>query len=84
MNLKNILIGPVITEKAAAGNSRNRYAFWVNPEADKNQIRSAVDRLFGVKVLSVRTVNLSGKKKAIVQLSQDQKIDLFESGEGKK
>ena len=83
MSLPNIIIGPVITEKAAAGNSSSRYSFWVNPVAAKGDIARTVARLFGVKVLDVRTVTLAGKKKAVVQIAKDQKIDLFETGENK-
>lgn len=80
MRLSDLIKGPVVTEKAAAGNSQGKYVFWVDPRATKGQIKDAVSRLFEVKVLSVRSINSAGKKKAIVQLAEGEKIDLFESG----
>ena len=73
----------------------NRYTFEVEPHATKGQIRQAVEQTFGVNVLKVttlktagkthrvgrlrHTVKTAGKKKAIVQLKQGQKIEVFET-----
>jgi large subunit ribosomal protein L23 len=95
---KNILIKPVITEKMTAlQQDRNQYAFDVNIDATKVDIKNAVQSKFNVKVQSIRTVILKGKRKsqftrrgrfegyrpnrkrAIVTLAKDNKIDIFET-----
>lgn len=88
----NIIIKPLVTEQGMHfANSRNAYSFEVNKDANKVQIRSAVERLYGVKVTNVRTANVKGKprrrgrhmgmtkswKKAVVVLHEDYHIDLF-------
>jgi len=61
----SILIKPVITEKmTAAGEDLNRYGFIVDKRANKIQIKSAVEDMYGVSVLSVRTMNYGGKSKS--------------------
>lgn len=89
----DVILKPVITEKSMAGMGDKKYTFLVHPEANKSQIREAVEKMFeGAKVARVNTMNLDGKKKrrgttvgrtakrkkAIVQLTQDSKdIELF-------
>ncbi|MBS3820703.1 MAG: 50S ribosomal protein L23 [Planctomycetes bacterium] len=88
----DVLIRPVVTEKGTfQAEARNAYAFEVSPQANKAQIRLAVEKVYGVKVLSVRTANRKGKprrigrfqgttrhwKKAVVVLHPDHHIDLF-------
>ena len=88
----NIIIRPLITEQGMHfANTRNAYSFEVNKKANKIQIRNAVERLYSVKVLDVRTANVKGKprrrgrhygvtrswKKAVVVLGEDYRIDLF-------
>jgi len=88
----NIIIRPIVTEQGMHfANTRNAYSFEVNNKANKIQIRSAVERLYNVKVLDVRTANVRGKprsrgrhqgftrswKKAVVVLGEDYHIDLF-------
>ena len=88
--LHNVLIGPIVTEKSTlAGDKENSVAFWVNPKANKYEIRAAVELFFSVKVDSVSTSrlprdkkrfgNIEGtakqRKKAYVQLQQGQEID---------
>ncbi len=88
-----ILLEPRITEKAAiAGSASNGVVFRVHPSASKTEIRAAVEKLFNVKVLSVRTINSLGKtkrkgaktskladsKKAYVSLAPGSSIDLIE------
>ncbi|HXG42408.1 MAG TPA: 50S ribosomal protein L23 [Dehalococcoidia bacterium] len=88
-----VIIRPLITEKAARLAEENKYAFQVHPEADKTQIRQAVEKVFGVKVVKVNVINLRRKarrtrggyilhgqrwKKAIVTLAEGHKIELFE------
>jgi len=83
---------PLVSEKSTfLANAKNCYTFEVDRKADKPQIREAIETLYNVKVVDVRTVNVAGKprktrsgekttaewKKAIVQLHPDNKIDLF-------
>jgi len=81
-----------LTEKATLlGEKLNKYVFRVNPRANKLQIKAAVEKLFGKKVLDVNTANYAGKKKrqrqasygrtahwkkAIVTLKEGDKIEL--------
>ena len=60
-----ILIKPIVTEKMTIlGDKLNRYGFIVDRRANKLQIRSAVEKMYGVTVVSVNTVNYHGKKKS--------------------
>jgi large subunit ribosomal protein L23 len=85
---------PIISEKSTAlAEVGNRYVFEVATQANKQEIRDAVQRLFNVKVLQVRTMVMHGKvkrvgrfevkrsnwKKALVTLAQGQKIDFFQT-----
>ncbi len=86
----DIVRAPVITEKATALSEKNQVVFRVAIDANKLQIKAAVEGLFGVKVLGVNTVVQKGKtkrfrgrpgirsdvKKAYVQLAEGQSIDL--------
>jgi large subunit ribosomal protein L23 len=93
MEPRQVLRRPLLTEKATiAREGRNEYAFEVNPNANKIQIKSAVEKEFSVKVADVRTVTVKGKlkrqgftaghrsdwKKALVTLAAGNTIDLFE------
>jgi len=88
----NIIVRPLITEKSThQQNTRNSYAFAVHPEANKDQIKRAVEKLYEVKVVDVRTQNRKGKprrtrygmsktsdwKRAIVELDENSRIELF-------
>ena len=92
MDDHNIIIRPLITEQGMHfANTRNAYSFEVNKKANKIQVRDAVERLYNVKVLDVRTANVRGKprrrgrhigltrswKKAVVVLDEEYHIDLF-------
>ena len=94
MNSYDIIIRPVISEKSFDGIASKRYTFIVAPQANKTEIKKAVEEVFGVKVAKVNTVNYEGKmkrrgatqgrrsgyKKAIVTLTPDSKsIEYFES-----
>ncbi len=87
-----VIKAPLISEKSTfLANAKNAYTFQVDKKADKNQIRAAIEKLYNVKVIGVRTINVAGKpkrtragekttaywKKAIVELHADNKIDLF-------
>ena len=59
------MIKPVVTEKANALTEKlNRYTFKVTPSANKYQIKSLVESLYGVKVVAVNTMNYDGKRKS--------------------
>lgn len=61
----NILIKPIITEKMSElGERLNRYGFVVHKNANKVQIKKAVEELYGVEVASVNTINYAGKRKS--------------------
>jgi large subunit ribosomal protein L23 len=92
MDNTNVIIKPLITEKSThQQNTRNTYAFKVNPSANKQQIKQAVEKLYEVKVVGVRTLNRRGKprrskfkmattsawKRAIVVLDENSRIELF-------
>lgn len=90
----DVILKPVITEKSMQGMEAKKYTFLVHPEANKTQIKEAVEKMFaGTKVKSVNTMNLDGKtkrrgrtsgktaktKKAIVQLTAESAdIEIFE------
>ena len=94
MFAEDIIIKPVLTEKGFAEVADKKYAFIVKKDANKTEIKIAVEKLFGVKVANVNTVNCKGKlkrmgrhegytpdhKKAIVTLTADSKaLEFFES-----
>ncbi|MGH7694388.1 MAG: 50S ribosomal protein L23 [Gemmatimonadaceae bacterium] len=91
--LHRTVVRPIVTEKtSAAYQAKGEYSFEVAPNANKQSIREAIERLFGVKVTGVWTMNVRGKprrvgqsignrpnwKKAIVTLREGDKIDVFE------
>ena len=94
MNAYDIIIRPVITERAMSAVADKKYVFEVAKNAGKIEIKKAVEEIFGVKVASVNTLNVPGKqkrmgaarpgmtrawKKAYVQLTADSKtIEFFE------
>ncbi len=63
MDYCDCLIRPVITEKTMLGTSNGSYTFIVNVDANKNDIKQAVETIFNVKVGSVRVLNREGKSK---------------------
>jgi large subunit ribosomal protein L23 len=87
-----VIVRPLITEKATMLASDHKYAFHVAKHANKKQIREAVELAFSVKVTDVNTMNMHGKrrrlgrrltrapdwKKAIVTLAEGESIQIFE------
>lgn len=63
VNPRDIIIAPVLSEKTYALMEQNTYTFYVDPSANKTQIKIAVEDIFGVDVASVNTVNREGKRK---------------------
>ena len=88
---RDVLIRPVISEKSYGLLDENKYTFIVHPDANKEQIRDAVELLFDVEVTAVNTINRQGKRKrtrsgfgrrndtkrAIVSLAAGERIDIF-------
>ena len=94
MTAYDIVIRPIITERAMSGAADKKYVFEVAKSAGKIEIKKAVEEIFGVKVAKVNTLNMQGKekrtgrfpagrrpswKKAMVTLTEDSKtIEFFE------
>lgn len=81
MDLTNVIKKPIITEKSTEATSLGRYTFLVDKKANKKEIAQAVKKFFGVQVQKVWTSMIRGRKKAIIQLGEGEKIDIFETGE---
>ena len=91
---RDILIKPVVSEKSYGLLDDNKYTFLVAPDANKTEIKIAVEKVFGVKVTAVNTINRQGKsrrlrygvgkrpdtKRAIVTVADGQRIDIFGQG----
>jgi large subunit ribosomal protein L23 len=65
MDARSIIIRPIISERSYDMIEQNRYTFEVAKEAHKIEIAAAVEEIFGVKVVKVNTMNVSGKKKRV-------------------
>jgi large subunit ribosomal protein L23 len=88
---RDILLAPVISEKSYGLLEENKYTFIVSPDANKTQMKIAVEQVFGVKVTAVNTANRQGKrvrtrfgvgkradsKRAIVSVAAGDRIDIF-------
>src|SRR3954452_1140610 len=88
---RDVLLSPVISEKSYGLLDENKYTFVVRTDANKTQIKQAVESVFGVKVTNVNTLNRPGKRKrtrfgygkrkdtkrAIVSLAEGERIDIF-------
>ena len=92
MELHQIIRRPLVTEKTTLLREGNQYIFEVDPRANKIEIEKAVEKLFKVKVLGVRTQNILGKqkrygrlmgkkrdwKKAVVTVAPGSTIEIFD------
>jgi len=92
---RDVLVAPVVSEKSYGLLDQNKYTFVVRPDANKTEIKVAVEAIFGVKVTAVNTINRVGKrrrtragwgkrpdtKRAVVSVAEGQRIDIF-SGAG--
>ncbi|GAA0227246.1 50S ribosomal protein L23 [Cryptosporangium japonicum] len=88
---RDILLAPVVSEKSYGLLDENKYTFFVSPDANKTQIKIAVEQVFNVKVTAVNTQNRQGKRKrtkfgtgkrkdtkrAIVSLAPGDRIEIF-------
>ena len=95
-NHRDILLAPVVSEKSYGLLDENKYTFLVAPEANKTEIKIAVETVFGVKVTGVNTINRQGKvrrtrrgfgkrpdtKRAIVTVADGDRIDIFSAPAG--
>ncbi len=92
-DLYSVILSPVVTEKSMTSSAEgNCVVFWVDPAANKGDIKEAVQKIFNVKVLSVNTQRVAGKvkrlgrfsgrrptrKKAYVKLKEGDSIEIFE------
>jgi large subunit ribosomal protein L23 len=96
MDSSQVLIKPVISEKSFVLSSAGKYTFRVHPDAHRTHIRQAVQELFDVHVIEVRTMSVKSKpkrrglvrgrtrawKKAIVQVAPGESIPVFQGLEG--
>jgi large subunit ribosomal protein L23 len=96
MEHTQVLIKPVVSEKSYVLSAASRYTFRVHPDAHKTQVRQAVQAIWGVKVVEVRTMSVKAKpkrrgvtkgstrtwKKAIVELAPGDSIPIFKGLEG--
>ena len=96
MNIRDVIIAPIITEKSMSDAAKGRYTFKVATATNKPFIKQAIEEKFKVKVVKIMTSMVKGKtdrrgvkreefvktpfKKATVQLAKDQKIGLFDVG----
>ena len=90
-NPRDVLLRPIVSEKSYTLLNENKYTFIVHPDANKTEIKIAVEQLFNVRVLAVNTVNRAGKRKrtrygwgrrkdtkrAIVTVAGTDRIDIF-------
>ena len=88
---RDIIVAPVVSEKSYSVLDQNWYTFLVHPDANKTQIKIAVEQVFNVRVLDVNTLNRQGKRKrtrsgfgrrkdtkrAIVSLAPGDRIEIF-------
>jgi large subunit ribosomal protein L23 len=91
---RDIIFRPVVSEKSYAGLEQNTYTFLVDKRSSKTEIKEAIQQIWGVSVISVRTLNRKGKvkrrrftmgkradeKRAIVTLVEGDRIEIFETG----
>ena len=90
---QDIILRPIITEESMLGTAMKKYTFEIAKDANKIEVKKAVEELFGVKVAKVNTINVSGHlrrygrfegytaswKKAVVTLTEDSKtIEFFD------
>jgi large subunit ribosomal protein L23 len=96
MDPSQVIIRPVVSEKSFVLAELGKYSFRVHEKAHKTQIRQAIEQLFDVKVVDVRTISMKSKpkrrgytsgktrqwKKAIVQVREGDQIPIFQGLEG--
>jgi len=92
-NPRDVIFKPVVSEKSYALLDANTYTFIVHPDANKTEIKEAIQSIFSVRVMNVNTLHRKGKRKrtrrtlgvrkatkrALVTLHADDKIEIFEA-----
>lgn len=92
MDARDIILKPLISEKAVTAMSEGKYAFKVRPDVNKTQIADAIEKIYGVTVTAVNTMRQHGKvrrvgkfqgrrsdwKKAVVQLKEGDSLKIFD------
>lgn len=95
MDLSQVVIRPVVSEKTYVLSAAGKYTFRVHPDAHRTQVAQAIETMFEVKVVKVRTISVKPKpkrrgitrgrtrawKKAIVEVAEGQSIPIFQSFE---
>ncbi len=90
---RDIILGPIVTEKTNAAMEKGKYSFWVAMGAGRTDVKRAIEEIFKVRVKDVNTLRQMGKvkrmgihsgrtpdrKKAIVTLEEGQRIQFFEA-----
>jgi large subunit ribosomal protein L23 len=90
---RDVIIRPVVSEKSYAGLEANRYTFIVHPDANKTEIKEAIQKIWNVQVVGVNTMMRKGKvkrsryvsgrradqKRAVVTLASGDSIEIFET-----
>jgi large subunit ribosomal protein L23 len=90
---RDMIIRPVVSEKSYAALETNRYTFLVHPDANKTEIKEAIQKIWNVQVVGVNTMKRKGKvkrsryvtgrradqKRAVVTLAQGDSIEIFEA-----
>jgi len=88
---RDVILRPIISEKSYGLLDSNKYTFLVAPDANKTEIKIAIEKIFGVSVTAVNTVNRKGKRKrtkfgygtrndskrAVVSLAEGDRIEIF-------
>jgi large subunit ribosomal protein L23 len=88
---RDVIVAPVVSEKSYSVLDQNWYTFLVHPDANKTQIKIAIQQIFDVRVLTVNTINRQGKRKrtktgfgqrkttkrALVKLADGDRIEAF-------
>ena len=91
LTARQVLIAPVVSEKSYSELNQNWYTFMVRPDANKTEIKIAIQQIFNVRVLTVNTLNREGKRKrtrtgmgkrkdtkrAMVKLAEGDRIEAF-------
>ena len=90
---RDVIVRPIVSEKSYAGLERNTYTFLVSPDANKTEIKEAVQQIWSVRVIAVNTITRKGKvkrtrlgtgrrpdqKRAVVKLAAGDTIEIFEA-----
>ena len=90
---RDVIIRPIVSEKSYGGLEQNTYTFLVSPQANKTEIKEAIQQIWNVRVLAVNTMNRKGKvkrtrmgtgrrpdqKRAVVTLAAGESIEIFET-----